>query len=308
MTRIEIPPSALLPQLLFSTQKTAQEIKNQIDKGEQIVKSLDPSRYLTKKDLSIAKTQLDFWSRSNAQLLRRLFRDSLVCDSYLRDPLVGSYASGDLSSESRALLVEIGDKIGRLRSIIELLELIMASSEYISVPPVGEVQTPTMVKSPVPTAATKPVSPGNDVFIVHGHDEAVKDTVARFIQQLGLSPTILHEKPSEGKTIIEKLEKYSNNARFAVVLLTPDDTGGPRDGSRAQKYRARQNVIFELGYFFGKIGRNNVCALYKEGVELPSDYHGVIYVPMDAAGGWKLTLAREIKQAGIDVDLAKTLT
>jgi predicted nucleotide-binding protein len=148
--------------------------------------------------------------------------------------------------------------------------------------------------------------PGNSVFVVHGRDETAKEVVSRFIQQLGLQPIILLEQVSNGRVIIEKLEHYSNVA-FAVVLLTPDDIGGLAETKNDLLPRARQNVIFELGYFVGKLGRQKVCALYAPGVEIPSDFHGVTYVTMDKGEGWKLQLAKEIRGTGIDIDLNKVL-
>jgi predicted nucleotide-binding protein len=146
-----------------------------------------------------------------------------------------------------------------------------------------------------------PIS-GSKVFLVHGHDDSARETTARFLEKLHLEPIILHEQPSAGRTIIEKVERYAEVA-FAVVLLTPDDVGGV--GSRPQelKPRARQNVILELGYFLGRLGRSHVAALLKGNVENPSDYDGVLYVPMDTAGAWKLHLARELKSAGLNIDL-----
>lgn len=117
---------------------------------------------------------------------------------------------------------------------------------------------------------------------------------------------ILHEQPNQGRTVIEKFEG-SADVDFAVVLLTPDDVGHIADGSDEPKPRARQNVIFELGYFVGRLGRSRVCALHKGGVEILSDYDGVIYVSMDDPQGWRLLLAREIKAAGIDVDLNRAM-
>ena len=140
------------------------------------------------------------------------------------------------------------------------------------------------------------------VFLVHGHDDAVKESVARFLEKLDLKPVILHEQPNQGKTVIEKFEAHSD-VGFAVVLLTPDDVGGLPSSLDKLSRRARQNVILELGYFIGKLGRAKVCALYVEGVEIPSDIHGVLYVPYDAGNGWRLKLANEIKAAGIAIDL-----
>lgn len=145
------------------------------------------------------------------------------------------------------------------------------------------------------------------VFLVHGQDSAAENIAARFLEKLELDLTILHEQPNQGRTIIEKFQDYSNVA-FAVVLLTPDDRGGPfADSYEDQKQRARQNVIFEMGYFIGRLGRNRVCALYSEGVEIPSDYSGVLFIKFDEAGAWRLQLAKEIKAAEIDIDMNKAL-
>ena len=145
-----------------------------------------------------------------------------------------------------------------------------------------------------------------DVFIIHGRDNGTKETVARFIEQLGLNPIILHEQPNQGQTIIEKFERHAEVA-FAIALLTPDDTGGLSGDEQSIKPRARQNVIFELGYFMGKLDRGRVCALKEENVEIPSDYDGVLYIPLDESGGWKMTLMRELKSAGFEVDVDRVL-
>ena len=141
-----------------------------------------------------------------------------------------------------------------------------------------------------------------EVFVVHGHDDGMKNTVARFLEKLELIPVILHERPDSGRTVIEKLLGESEAAAYAVVLLTPDDEGRLRGSGGLPRPRARQNVVFELGYLLGKLGRSRVKALYVEGVELPSDYEGVLYIPVDAGDAWKLQLCREMKQAGLDVD------
>jgi len=141
-----------------------------------------------------------------------------------------------------------------------------------------------------------------DVFIVHGHDHGRGQAVARFVEHIGLNPVILHERASGGATIIEKLETHAKVA-FAVVLLTPDDVGSIASDRENLQPRARQNVVLELGYFLGRLGRKRTCALLVEGVEIPSDYSGVVYIPTDKAGAWKFHLAKELKAAGIPVDL-----
>lgn len=143
------------------------------------------------------------------------------------------------------------------------------------------------------------------VFIVHGHDEAARETVARFIEKLELTPIILHEQVSAGRTIIEKLEAFAE-VGYAIVLLTPDDEGRKKN-EVSLKDRARQNVILELGYFIGKLKRENVCALHKGTVEIPSDYLGVLFVPFDDSNGWQLKLAKEMKAAGLKIDMNKVV-
>ena len=187
----------------------------------------------------------------------------------------------------------INDAITRLTSLRETLEEKLED--------IGE----TAASAGAITANRK--LPGNrEIFIVHGHDELAKQTVARFVSQLDLKPIILHEQPNRGKTIIEKLESHSL-VDFSVVLLTPDDIGYPANDESKKTKRARQNVILELGLFLGVLGRERVCALYTGDVEIPSDYQGVLFIPMDDAGAWKLTLAREMKQAGIGIDMNKAI-
>jgi predicted nucleotide-binding protein len=149
------------------------------------------------------------------------------------------------------------------------------------------------------TVSNSPLKGSKDsVFIVHGRDDFVKDAVARFIEQLGLQALILHEQPNEGKAIIEKFEYYSSTVKYAVILLTPDDVGGFALDQSNLSPRARQNVIFEMGFFFGKLGRSNVCALH-QGIELPSDLQGILYIQLDKYGEWKKPLKEELKKAGL---------
>jgi predicted nucleotide-binding protein len=121
--------------------------------------------------------------------------------------------------------------------------------------------------------------------------------------KLKLVPKILHEEPDGGKSIIEKLEHNASGVTYAIVILTPDDLGRPKEET-LDSPRPRQNVILELGYFMGLLGRKNVCPLKKGEMELPSDYDGVVYTPMDEHCGWHLKLAREMRNAGIDVDMS----
>lgn len=140
------------------------------------------------------------------------------------------------------------------------------------------------------------------VFIVHGHAEAVNQEVARTIEKLGLEAIILREQPNSGNTIIEKFEGYAKDVNFAVILLTADDKIEGED-----TFRARQNVIFEMGYFMGALGRPNVMCMLQENVEKPGDIDGVVYTMIDKAGVWKYSLVKELKACGYDVDANKVL-
>ena len=140
----------------------------------------------------------------------------------------------------------------------------------------------------------------NKVFVVHGHDNAMKLDVARTLEKLDLKPIILHEQPNRGRTIIEKLADHSD-VDFAVVLLSPDDRGFSKaKGPKTAKDRARQNVLVELGDFVGKLERSSVCALVKGDVEVPSDFDGVVYTKFE--GDWKSELVKELRAAGYSVD------
>lgn len=144
----------------------------------------------------------------------------------------------------------------------------------------------------------------NKIFIVHGHDGEARETVARFLGNIGFEPIILHEQANRGRTIIEKVEANSD-VGFAIVLLTPDDEGCAKGGT--PEPRARQNVLLELGYFIGLLKRENVCALKRGHVEIPSDFAGVVWETMDAGNGWKQALGRELQAAGYTVDWNKVM-
>lgn len=146
------------------------------------------------------------------------------------------------------------------------------------------------------------ISLSNRVFIVHGHDNEMKQSVARTLTALKLKPLILHELPNAGRAIIEQITEYSDVA-YAVVLLSPDDFGYAKNDPKKKRPRARQNVILEMGYFIGKLGRNRVFTLYREepNFELPSDIAGVLYTPYDERDAWKLKLVLELRACGFKV-------
>lgn len=148
--------------------------------------------------------------------------------------------------------------------------------------------------------------PKNKVFIVHGHDGEAKERTARFIEKLGFEAIILHEQASRSMTIIEKIESYSNDVGFGIVLYTPDDMGNVKVEAECGelKYRARQNVVFEHGFLIGKIGREKVTPLVVGAIELPNDISGVVYINDE---DWQLDIAKEMKAAGYNIDFNKLI-
>lgn len=142
----------------------------------------------------------------------------------------------------------------------------------------------------------------NRVFIVHGHDGERKHELARLLQDLtSEKPVILHEASNKGRILIEKFEDSAVTTGYAVVLLTADDLGRAK-GDSADKPRGRQNVVFEMGFFFGALGRDRVAVLYEDGVELPGDVTGLVYIPLDDGGGWKTKIAGELDEAGLAIE------
>ena len=140
----------------------------------------------------------------------------------------------------------------------------------------------------------------SDVFIVHGHNEALKQSVARLIEKQGINAIILHEQPNKGATIIEKFE-HNSNVGAAICLFTADDNGRAIAEEQLKK-RARQNVVFEAGFFMGSLGRDHVIILAERGVELPSDLKGVVYTDTSS---WQLDVLRELRAMGFSVDYNK---
>jgi len=176
---------------------------------------------------------------------------------------------------------------------------------------IGKLVTSNFIKSPPCVGEKKtPKKTSKNVFIVHGKDDKPKLELARMLEKLGFNTIILSEQPDKGRTIIEKLEQETFDIGYAFVILTPDDTAFPDElpkipSTRPElKRRARQNVILELGYFVGKIGRNRVCCLYKGDVELPSDIHGVLFKKFnESIEECYKGILEELKAAGYEIKL-----
>jgi predicted nucleotide-binding protein len=222
------------------------------------------------------------WDEYNFDLLRMRFSHDSIASEY-RGFTFGIADDDNPGRELTRRKEDIASDIRKLESIESRLTIY---SEGASV-----VHKPT----------ERPAAAGERVFVVHGHDAGKRDEVARLLERLGLNATILSEQANAGLTLIEKFESHAGEVAFAVVVLTGDDEGGPPGGP--YRARGRQNVVLELGFFYGRLGRGRVCLLYEADVELPSDIAGVAYVQFDASGAWKMLLARELRQAGLPVDM-----
>ena len=284
--------------LIIKKEVFKEQLKAQICKGAKLLDRkvnleettiLHPRRIIeiknydeTEKELFIADCKK--WDAYNNTLIRQSFEDNDSPHSYFN-----AYGrTGNLTNLFGENIIkevkhQISEKINYLESIIEQLPLINQVTDRVA-----DDNREMEVKVGIET---------KDVFIVHGHDAGLKNEVARFVSDMGYHPIILHEQPNHGKTIIEKIETFSNVC-YAIILYTPCDIGATNDGSNMQP-RARQNVVFEHGYLIGKLGREKVCALIKDEVERPGDIDGVIYVAHDNRGAWKMEIAREFKTLGL---------
>jgi predicted nucleotide-binding protein len=188
---------------------------------------------------------------------------------------------------------------GKQKSLLQLRQAVRGLEEEIA----DRVQH-------VASVQPREIAPQRDlskVFVVHGHDGEAKQMVGRFIEKLGFEAIILHERPNKGRTIITKFREEAAGVGFAIVLMTPDDVGGTAPFLAGKlRPRARQNVVFELGFFIGELGSDRVTALVKGDIERPSDFDGVVYISLDS-GTWQMELSRELKEAGYSIDWNKVM-
>jgi predicted nucleotide-binding protein len=226
------------------------------------------------------------WSQYNYEMLRRMFTTTEYAENYRAIGMFG-FIDDEPGLKAGEAMEWLSGQLGELESLVARLELI---DEPLTAARASADPEHSRVES----------APNSNVFVVHGRDTAAKTEVARVLERAGLKPVILHEQANAGRTIIEKFEAHGGAAGFAVVLLTPDDVGGL--SADELHPRARQNVIGEMFWFAGKLGRNRVCALKKGKVELPSDFAGIGYTDMDDHGAWRAELLKELAAAGYQVD------
>ncbi|TWP45972.1 hypothetical protein FKR81_37765 [Lentzea tibetensis] len=251
----------------------------------------------TQSEIETFKQQYFEWDDFNVALLEASFKSS----GWMTTTPVSDYRSvgaqiidirltkavpGIPADRIDAVLNDIRAKCGVLRSIANRLEVYPRDD--------SDGQSESLASS------------GSAIFIVHGHALLLRENVRRFLERVTERQVIvLEDEANQGHDVLEKLLKSAEQAAYAVVLLTGDDEGR-KLGDGEWRPRARQNVVLELGLFLGMLGRSKVAALYEGGVEIPSDFAGVVYISLDSEG-WKMKLATELKNAGIEVDLNKAI-
>lgn len=233
--------------------------------------------------------ELDALKRKAEMMIRKIFGNS---STYLKDLIFISFRPGAYWSGMDRRIYDKSWSKGQS----EMLNLLKTIEEDLT------LDSNKIIKKDRKKLST-------EIFIVHGHDEEMKQAVARTVEKIGLKPIILHEQPNKGRTIIEKFEDYSD-LNFAIILLSPDDIAYPKNKLPEDKeFRARQNVIFELGFFVGKLGREHVFILYREehNFEFPTDYSGICYTPYDSKSQWRFDLVGELNSCGYNVDANKLI-
>lgn len=250
-------------ELKISKEEAEQKLKDRIEKGKEFIDNSS----LSYEDL---EKLFDKWDDFNNELLKRIFTTDEYQNSYMwsGDNIVAynSFYDAPSSWEKMAKLKkEIQDRNHCLETLIEKLELI----------PI--ISTVSHNKTSLINGDSK------KVFIVHGRDEVSKANLEILLKDMGLEPIVLHRQADEGQTVIEKFERHGSSVSYAFILLTPDEIAylsnedSLTDNERKKEKRARPNVIFEFGYFVGKLGRNRVCCLYTGDVEILSDLKGLVY-------------------------------
>jgi predicted nucleotide-binding protein len=290
MARTVISPQLPPPRLIVPKIDAKKKLEELLEEG----KTLQNSQFSSEQDVATAEDKKEQWVEFVSEYLLRVF-DNETYQKEFKNSYGAMVMIGDITDSIYNFNNDMRAKINSLQSIIRRLDLIPELTDNV-------------VK---PQSSIEPVEDGNnkEVFIVHGHDEAIKEATAGYIRSIGLTPIILHEQANGGRTLIEKLEHYSEGVGFAIVLITPDDVGYEKNEKPDDaKPRARQNVIMELGYFVGKLKRKNVCVLYKENTELPTDLLGILYVLYDNNGEWKLKIAKELKDAGLKFNFEAALS
>jgi len=276
-------------ELAVTRDEAKQRLQDRIEKGME----LRSNQVNTREAFEELKNTYSKWDSFNSELLRRIFTTDEAAKEYdFWGVMAVSMYEESLGEKIAATYKDIDKKIHRLDSIIERLELIPLASQVV----------------PIDSASPPSAQPRSKrVFVVHGHDEVAKTSLEVFLHEIGLEPVVLHRQADEGLTVIEKFEKHSD-VGYAFILLTPDEVAylaseaSKPEAERRTELRARPNVIFEFGYFVGKLGRSRVCCLYTGNVSLPSDVNGMVYKKYErSVEEVAYSVIKDLKASGYEV-------
>jgi predicted nucleotide-binding protein len=287
MTKKRVQEARPRTALIIARETFKSKLIEQISKGKQF----GSANIQTEEQLKLHEKEFRLWNDYNEEFLKSAFNNAT--NEYRQGyTSVGSMIGvSDVmrganiyhpSHRNKTLMQRIEVKINELESILTKADLIPSEIESL---PMAELVTTN-------TSTTNPI-----VFIIHGHDEEMKRSVQLFLNRADLKDIVLHEQPDKNRTVIEKLIEEGASASYVIALLSPDDVQG--DGT----VRARQNVILEIGYFIGKLGREKVRILRRGDTVIPSDLQGILYDNYDKDGAWRVKLAKEIQAAGLPVNI-----
>lgn len=250
----------------------------------------------TEGQLLTNEKEYNLWNDYNTEYLKSVFT---IAENKYRQ----RYSSTGSMIGVREVLagVNTSDPIYRRRRFRQLIEAKIEDMESLLLKadliPSEIENSSSMKKEPISISHRPSV-----VFIIHGHDEEMKKSVQVFLSRGDLQDIVLHEQPDKNLTVIEKLIQEGAAADYVIGLLSPDDV--QEDGS----VRARQNVILEIGYFIGKLGRDKVRLLRRGNTAIPSDLQGILFENYDEAGAWRIKLAKEIQAVGVPINIDKIIS
>jgi predicted nucleotide-binding protein len=274
--------------LIIPKEEFKSQLSDQIIQGKQFV-----IKDITTEELLInAEKKFDFWNAYNNELLKSSFNNAV--NEYRQ----AYNSSGQMIGVSDVMRgVNTKNPQYRLRILIETVDVKVTELESL-LAKVNLIHSE--VEQTITTTALQEatISEKDTVFIIHGHDDAMKKAVQLFLTRANLKDIVLHEQPDKNRTVIEKLIEEANSAAYVIALLSPDDI--QEDGT----VRARQNVVLEIGYFIGRLGREKVRLLRKGEVVIPSDLQGILFENYDNEGAWRIKLLKEMQAAGLPIDLA----
>jgi predicted nucleotide-binding protein len=279
-------------ELAVPREEAKRRLVERIERGQQLTKA----QINTEDALEAAEHDYHKWSAFNTELLKQLFTTDALSKEYAWWGIaVMGMEHQSLGGKIAKHHESVTEKLRRLDSIVERLELY---------PLAPSVQVTEVAKH---SSSSDTGSRNKKVFVVHGHDEIAKTNLEVFLHEIGLEPIVLHRQADEGLTVIEKFEKHAD-VGYAFIILTPDEIAylakeeWLTDDKRKKEHRARPNVIFEFGYFVGKLGRSRVCCIYTGDVTLPSDVNGLIYKKFErSVEEVAYGITKDLKASGYDV-------